>query len=65
MILRKVGSSQLLSMLGVQMMELLGIEATGICDMQGTARGRQQGTVFKAVHSNRMLLGREFKKRGE
>jgi hypothetical protein len=49
-------------MLGVQMMELLGIEATGICDMQGTARGRQQGTVFKVVYANRMLLRRDCEK---
>jgi hypothetical protein len=43
-------------MLGVQKMELLGIEATGICSMQGTARGRQPGIVPNVVDTNRMLL---------
>jgi hypothetical protein len=37
MVPRKVGSSQLLSMLGVQSMELLGIAPAGIADMQGSA----------------------------
>jgi hypothetical protein len=43
-------------MLGEQKMELLDIEATGICGMQGTARGRQPGVVLNVVDTNRMLL---------